>query len=77
MNKAELSKMSKANIIESITSYGFMFRQAVEEKESKEKQLIEQSLNENAAKLMLASFVGKEVEFAVPTTCRKLKAQFN
>ena len=61
MKAVDLGKLSKVELVESISYYGFQYRQAVEEQKRLQKQMEENQSNERAACVMLSGFLGDEI----------------
>ncbi len=61
MKAAELNKLGKAELVESIACYGFQYRQALEEQKRLQKQIEENQSNERAACVMISGFLGDEI----------------
>jgi len=61
MKASELNKLSKQEIVESISYYSFQYRNAVEEQKRLQKQIEENQSNERAACVMISGFLGDEI----------------
>ena len=61
MKAADLSKLSKVELVESIAYCGFQYRQAIDEQKKLQKQIEENQSNERAACVMISGFLGDEI----------------
>lgn len=61
MKAADLGKLSKVELVESIACYGFQYRQAIDEQKKLQKQIEENKSNERAACVMISGFLGDEI----------------
>lgn len=62
MSDAERSKLTKAELLESIKTYGYDYRSAKRQVKELNEQLSVNATNERAACVMLAAFNGIELE---------------